>query len=231
MQSADLIKNETDIETAEGVRLPLVPAGVAVRGLAFALDLLFQGVLLFAVGIASAAAGLAGGGIFLLILFLTWWFYGVFFDMLLNGQTLGKKIVGIRTIRDNGSPITLDASIVRNLLLAADFLPFLWIGGLFSMVLTKNSRRLGDLVAGTIVIYQQKVVRTELTNSQQAAQLDLPLTASDQQALLSFAERFEQISPGRQAELANILAPHIQNPSGEPAQQLRDLGARIGGKS
>lgn len=230
MQANDLITNETDIETAEGVRLPLVPAGIGARGLAFLLDLTFQGILLSAVGLLTAFAGLAGGGLFLLILFLTWWFYGVFFDMLLNGQTPGKKILSIRTVRDNGSPITLDASIVRNLLLAADFLPLFWVGGVLCMVLSKNSRRLGDLVAGTMVIYQQKVSRTELHTTGQAAQLDVPLTAADQQALLSFAERFEQLSSSRQNELADILTPYIQNLGDHPAQQLRDLGARIGGK-
>lgn len=230
MQVTERIRNETDIETAEGVRLPLVPAGLAVRGLAFFLDLLIQGGILFGVALIASVLGLAGGGLFLLVLFLVWWFYGVVCDMLLNGQTLGKKIVGIRAVRDNGSPITLDASIVRNLLLAADFLPFFWVGGGLSMVLTKNSRRLGDLVAGTMVIYQQKVNRTALTNSGQAAQLSTPLNAEDQQALLSFAERFEQLSQSRQDELADILTPYIQNPNEQPAQQLRDLGARIGGK-
>lgn len=230
MQVTERIRNETDIETAEGVRLPLVPAGLAVRGLAFFLDLLIQGAILFGIALIASVLGLAGGGLFLLVLFLVWWFYGVVCDMLLNGQTLGKKIVGIRAVRDNGSPITLDASIVRNLLLAADFLPFFWVGGCLSMVLTKNSRRFGDLVAGTLVIYQQQVKRTPLTNSGQAAQLNTPLNAEDQQALLSFAERFEQLSESRQNELAEILVPHMQNPNEQPAFQLRDLGARIGGK-
>ncbi|HUY28344.1 MAG TPA: RDD family protein [Candidatus Binataceae bacterium] len=78
--------------------------------------------------------------------------YFIVSEMLTNGRSLGKYIIGLRVVRRDGMPIDLRASIVRNLMRIVDLLPEYYVAGLVSMVLSPSGERLGDHVAGTIVI-------------------------------------------------------------------------------
>jgi len=83
------------------------------------------------------------------------WGYYIFFEMLWNGQSPGKRWVGLRVIRTDGTPITLSESFIRNLTRFVDFLPAGYGIGILSMFLDKQSRRLGDLAAGTLVVHDR----------------------------------------------------------------------------
>jgi hypothetical protein len=87
--------------------------------------------------------------------FIFFWGYYIFFEMLWNGQTPGKRWVGLRVIRTDGTPITLSESFIRNLTRLVDFLPAAYGIGIISMFLDKQSRRLGDLAAGTLVVHDR----------------------------------------------------------------------------
>src|SRR5215510_11634669 len=87
--------------------------------------------------------------------FVLFWGYYIFFEMLWNGQTPGKRWVGLRVIRTDGTPITLSESFIRNLTRLVDFLPAAYGIGIISMFLDKQSRRLGDLAAGTLVVHDR----------------------------------------------------------------------------
>lgn len=84
-------------------------------------------------------------------------FYPVFFETWRNGQTPGKKMLGLRVVTEQGLPITFKASLLRNTLAAVDALPGAGGVALVSMLLSPNSQRLGDHLAGTLVIYDQPV--------------------------------------------------------------------------
>src|SRR6476620_10099025 len=108
-------------------------------------------VISMTVGIVSQHLA---GGIFLLLFFIVRWFYGVLFETFLNGQTPGKYMLGLRVLSDTGEPINGMQATLRNLLRAADtFLPLI---PLVVMPLSKKYQRLGDLVAGTIVVIEER---------------------------------------------------------------------------
>lgn len=93
--------------------------------------------------------------IFGLVAFVLLWGYYIFFEMLWNGQSPGKRLVGLRVLRADGTPITLTESIVRNLVRLIDFLPVFYGLGVIVMFANSQSRRLGDLAAGTLVVRDQ----------------------------------------------------------------------------
>lgn len=145
------------------------------------------------------------------------WFYPVFFEVR-NGQTPGKKAMGIHVINDNGTPVNWSASILRNLLRSVDFLPLMYCVGLISMLLNREFRRLGDLVAGTLVTYKEQTEqRTELPPADPLAPPQ-GLDIDEQLLLLLFAERSQSFSGERRIELANLLS-ELTGHEGEAAVQ------------
>jgi hypothetical protein len=86
------------------------------------------------------------------------WGYYIFFELNWSGQSPGKRWVGLRVIRVDGTPISLSESLIRNLIRLIDFLPVSYGIGVVTMFITSQSRRLGDLAAGTIVVWEQERV-------------------------------------------------------------------------
>jgi len=80
------------------------------------------------------------------------WGYFVFWEMIANGRSPGKWLVGLRVVRDDGFPLGFRDSLVRNLLRAVDLLPWYYTVGMVAMLVSPEGKRLGDLAAGTVVI-------------------------------------------------------------------------------
>lgn len=95
-------------------------------------------------------------GIFLVIMFLNTWGYYTISEGFFKGQSIGKHICGLRVIRDGGYPITFWPALLRNLVRSADSIIFYGIG-ITTMLLTRRFQRLGDLVAGTVVIQERSL--------------------------------------------------------------------------
>ena len=143
-------------------------AGLGSRALAHFIDWMIIIVSLYImVMLAAAGAGVLGVvssdlseiviGILILIMSLYPFAYFIFFEGLWNGQTLGKKMSGIRVRMVDGTPITFAASTGRNLLRVADFLPVLYFLGTVAMFVNPRLQRVGDLIAGTIVTHEVRV--------------------------------------------------------------------------
>ena len=96
--------------------------------------------------------------IFVFLLFIFLWGYYIYFEMVWNGQTPGKRWVGLRTIRADGTPAGASEFIIRNLIRLVDFLPVGYGVGLIVMFIHPQARRLGDLAAGTLVVFDRKPV-------------------------------------------------------------------------
>jgi uncharacterized RDD family membrane protein YckC/regulator of sirC expression with transglutaminase-like and TPR domain len=96
-----------------------------------------------------------------LIAFALFWGYYIFFEVLWNGQSPGKRWVGLRVIRTDGTPITFTESVIRNLVRLIDFMPAYYGIGVVTMFINAQSRRLGDLAAGTLVVYDRPTVTLE----------------------------------------------------------------------
>lgn len=152
------------IDTPEQVHLEFVLAGVGSRFMAAFLDTLIQAALyfvLFLVGLAFAFTGRAFSdspkwalAVVIFVFFLINWGYYAGFEIFWKGQTPGKRWAGIRVIKDSGRPINAFEAIARNLVRAVDWLPGLYGVGVVTMLLNAKHRRLGDFVAGTLVVHE-----------------------------------------------------------------------------
>jgi uncharacterized RDD family membrane protein YckC len=182
-------------------------AGTLPRAQAWTVDLFLRmGVFMLAM-IPLSLFGVGGNGLALLLLFALMWGYSVACEVWLGGQTLGKRALGLRVVNADGTPVTWLPSVVRNLLRVVDALPGVYGVGLISTLIDPHARRLGDIVAGTMVIHVSELPAGQQVPSQAAVPLPVVLVADEQAALVEFAERSGQLTPQRQEELANLLTP------------------------
>ena len=164
--------DQLSIATPELVAIEFPLAGLGSRFIAVLLDYLLQGgtvfilILIFALLLSgSTGSGVAHAGdnlsakwtiaILIAIPFLLEWGYFTLFEAFWRGQTPGKRIMRIRVIQQTGRPISLFESMGRNLLRAVDWLPAFYIIGVITMFATRRQQRLGDLIAGTLVVHER----------------------------------------------------------------------------
>jgi uncharacterized RDD family membrane protein YckC len=210
-------------------------AGPARRVVGHVLDLLLcygavaliALIVLLATGALSArgreigSAVKAGLGIILVVLFLAQWMYFVVWEGC-YGSSPGKMAVGVRVVTTSGRRIGWRSAALRNLLRAADLLPTAYVVGVVSMALSSRFQRLGDLVAGTMVIVPQRARAAralELSPPLTPRELaDLPdhvsLDADERTALELFLRRRETVGHAREHELASMIAPAIERKLG-----------------
>lgn len=199
------------VELAEGVEIRLRIAGPMVRAGAYLIDFIIRAGVLMVGGIVFALAGIAiggkvAGGLMLLAWFLMDWLYPVLFESGKRGATPGKRAVGLRVVQATGSPITFGQAVVRNFLRFIDGMPlFFYAFGLTSCLATKRFQRLGDLAAGTVVIYDRIQTLPVTAAPPPIAPVPLPvgLTADETRALALFRERAGLWSEGRRVEIAD----------------------------
>ncbi|CDF95270.1 MULTISPECIES: RDD family protein [unclassified Pseudomonas] len=194
------------VETPEGIDLPLRPAGLMPRALAFAIDLGIRGLILgFLFGILAFFGDL-GIGLGSILLFVVSWWYMVLFEVLRQGCSPGKQMMGLRVVQDDGRPIGWSASLIRNLLRFVDMLPFGYTFGAISCLQHPAFKRLGDLAAGTLVVYREQPVKRPALPLALPVRPPFVLSLNEQRAVLGFAERQAELSEARVNELAAILA-------------------------
>ena len=208
-----------DVDTPEQIRFSYRLAGPAQRCAAYLIDLIIRGTLMGLVGIVAAFSNLLGdgfgSGLALVAVFLLEWGYYIACEMLMGGQSIGKRALQLRVVRENGLSIGFADSFLRNLLRAADFLPLMNAVGLVVLSVDKRFRRLGDLVAGTIVVHEERqAIRPRLALSpaptlEELSRLPrrLDLAPSELDALDLFLRRSGQLNPARELELAEMVAP------------------------
>lgn len=211
------------VETPEGIDLHLRPASLVPRALAFAIDLAIRGLILGVAFVVLGLLGQFGMGLGTILLFLVTWWYMVLFEVLNQGRSPGKQLLGLRVVHDDGTPIGWAASLTRNLLRFVDLLPFGYTFGILSCLNHPAFKRLGDIAAGTLVVYREVAPsRPELPDAEPLP-APFPLTLSEQRALLGFAERGGQLSSARRAELAALLAEPLQVPAEQAEARLNGI--------
>ncbi|WP_289029629.1 RDD family protein [uncultured Paraglaciecola sp.] len=224
-----MIDNRYALETPEGIDIMLTPAGIGVRTMAFVVDLLIRGVVLFAASMALQFTGNMGQGLFFILLFCLEWFYPVLFEIY-RGATPGKKYFGLIVVYDNGLPITLPGSMLRNLFRSIDILPFAYLSGFVAILCSKQFKRIGDHVAGTMVVYQDTPSKVEHFTVDELPQITLSLTLEEQQTIVAYAERSHSFSEERLQELANQLEPMLECRGEEAVVKLKAMAAGLVGK-
>jgi uncharacterized RDD family membrane protein YckC len=158
--------------------------------------------------------------IFAVVAFLFFWGYDVAFEVLASGRTPGKRWNGLRVVRTEGQPIGFLASATRNLLRLIDWLPSLYVVGMISIFATRKNQRLGDIVAGTVVVREHRAgvesprtvapVHGASTGASSAAWDVSAITAEELAAVRSFLERRSDIDWNARNELATTLAARLR---------------------
>ncbi|MDQ2818589.1 MAG: RDD family protein [Candidatus Eremiobacteraeota bacterium] len=158
------------VRTPESIAFSYELAGLGSRFLAVGLDLIFQLMCLLCLVIAASAAShevrtlirsaqLNGrifesvlAGALIVAAFVILFGYFIAFEAMWNGQTPGKRAIGIRVVRDGGYPIGFTDSLIRNLIRVIEFAIGFYSMSAISTLVSKHNKRLGDLAAGTIVV-------------------------------------------------------------------------------
>lgn len=196
-------------ETPEGVSLSLRVAGPVVRACAFAIDAGIRGVLYLVLAYLLSMLGGLGWSLILIGWFVLEWLYPVLFEVR-RGSTPGKRAMGLQVVHDNGTPVAFSASMIRNIVRVVDFLPLLYGFGLAAMLTDRDFRRLGDLAAGTLVVYTDREAQSgalpDAPTDAQPVPLPVTLDLDEQLKLLLYAERSASLSRERRIELAEILS-------------------------
>jgi uncharacterized RDD family membrane protein YckC len=217
--------NKLIIETPEQVPLEFALAGIGSRFLAFLIDSLAQtllGLLLlisaliffrgqFAVLRESWQWALAA---LILLAFTLNYGYFALFEAIWNGQTPGKRAMHLRVISDSGRPITVYDALARNLLRLVDSLPALYAVGIITMFFSRQSKRLGDFVAGTVVVHEQPL--EEARPAWDADETESPpgydatrLSLEEAQLIEAFLARRATLDPATRERTARQIADRV----------------------
>lgn len=228
-------QTDTTIEVVapENIAFTYRVAGPFRRFPAYLLDGLIRVTILFVLAmfllLCSVAIGRMGMAIWIVVLFLLSWFYGGFFEAFWNGQTPGKRIMGLRVLSANGRPINGYQAVMRNLLRVVD----IYFTGIGVLVMACNRRfqRLGDLACGTMVVVEERpwlegVAKIDDPRAYQLASYlpsDLQVSRSLALALAHYAERRRFFPGARRREVAGHLAKPLLEQYGLPADTSYDL--------
>ena len=209
-----------EVHTPEGVALRLPAAGPVPRALAWLIDFGIRMGLLMAASMVLGALDEAGMGVYLLVLFVLFWLYPILCEGLFDGQTPGKRALDLRVVSSDGAPIGWLAACVRNLMRTVDMLPFAYATGLVACLCDRHGRRLGDLVADTLVVHVAPRRIDPVLPPVPPQAPGQSLLPDEQAAIVAFGERAPRLSAARQAELAALLQPLTGTAGGEGVRRL-----------
>jgi uncharacterized RDD family membrane protein YckC len=229
------------IDTPENIEFAYDIAGIGSRFLAAIIDTLVIAAALLILGLLVSVAGAnrnlvpttsssVVAAIGALLSFLILWGYYIVFELVWNGQSLGKRAIGLRVVREGGRPVTFVSSAIRNLIRIVDFLPAFYGIGVIVMFVDRRARRLGDLAGGTLVVKERRGVTLEsLTTAAvmsaapsngTAQALTLPnvhlLNDQDYSLVQEFLRRRDELGRDARVRLGAQLASGLQARLGLP---------------
>ncbi|HEY3397289.1 MAG TPA: RDD family protein [Armatimonadota bacterium] len=224
----DAIQDNLEIETPEHIVLRYELAGLGSRFVAVMLDGLTQFLVLATIfglvwrlgtflqsrtTVFTAIVVVSFSALFSLAYFIA-------FELAWKGQSPGKRWIGLRVIRSNGTPLSLTESAVRNIVRIVDWLPLLYVvGGLF-VFFSRYCQRVGDFAAGTLVVRERLAGPPRRRTAAIADQaVVLRLSREELDLVERFRERRTQLDPAARARLAAQIAQRLreQYPGALPA--------------
>lgn len=240
------LDSRIEIVTPENIAFHYLLAGPFRRLPAYLIDctacVLFLFVTLIAAGLWSSLGGMTGLGIglWLLLAFVVSWFYFGLFEAFWNGQTPGKRLMGLRVLSVDGRPINAMQAVVRNVLRSVDAMPILgpaevgipfYMVALVAMTASDRYQRLGDLACGTIVVVERRTKLRGVAPMQHPEVVRFAETVPPQfvagrglaHALSVYVARRELFPPARRFEIARTLGEPLTQRLGLPPETNPDL--------
>jgi uncharacterized RDD family membrane protein YckC len=227
------------IAAADGVEIRLRPAGAARRCFAAAIDLLLITGTTTLIALACAAAPEALRALIVPTAgFLLLWGYHVWFEVRNAGVSPGKRVCGLRVVDADGLPITLPQAMVRSVLRLLDLAPLAGGVGLTAILLDRHGRRLGDLVAGTVVIHEPPppALPLALLAERRHNTLDTPalrrrvaarIGLAERELLVAFVLRADGLEERARLDLAESLGARLRRELDLPEEAAHLSGENL----
>lgn len=228
------------VKTPESIAFSYELAGIGSRFLAVAIDLAIQLAILFAIfwgltliSFSMTAAHVGGAvnkyaesiaiGFLVAIVFLVFFGYFILFEAFLNGRTPGKKLMGLRVVRDGGYPIDFTSAAIRNLIRVGEATLGFYAISAIACIASPENKRLGDMAAGTIVVRDSPIasLSTLVAQSQEAPRTTM-LTDQEHAIVDQFVARRKTLAPAVRAQLAARIAAQIRHRVSYDLQKLPD---------
>ena len=218
-------------------------AGLGSRFIASTIDSFIQLALVLALGLA-VGPGLSALGVsdsvtlplFIAVVTLVFLGYYPTLEILMRGRTIGKRAQGLRVVQVNGQPARAGTIVLRELMRIVDYLPSSYLIGALAILLSKRSQRVGDMVAGTIVVRERKVPPPQPPEVPLPGTMGEPLpdtaalTEQDYAAVRAFLQRRAGLDAAARRDLAERLAralePRVGPRSNPDAEVFLELIAR-----
>lgn len=207
--------------------------------MAFLVDSLIEAVIMIGLALVLILTSLGRArfesswtrALLILGFFVVYWGYFALFEALMQGQTPGKKVVGIRVVKDSGRAIRPTEAVTRNFMRVIDQLPGFYLFAMISMLVSKEKKRIGDYVAGTVVVHEKAAqeVYMDLQQLDTAVPVHdwiMKLSNRDLELIESFLHRRITFEPGARNVAAIRIVQHIRTKSGEgpaPGQSDEDF--------
>jgi uncharacterized RDD family membrane protein YckC len=237
MPSAPQLDSHVQVVTPENIAFEYRVASPFERGMALLIDVLVcltTFATIFAVSLAIfGAAGVMGFGlaIGLIVAFALVWFYGGFFETVWNGQTPGKRALGLRVVQVDGRPINALQAVLRNFCRGFDMLPdFSHLLGLVAMTCNQRYQRVGDIVCGTMVVSEDRslarrpanLADIDLTHVVNLLPANVYPSRSLTKVLVQYVDRRRVFGPARRAEIARHVGQMLVERYGLPPDTDHD---------
>jgi uncharacterized RDD family membrane protein YckC len=214
--------------TPEYVEFNFVLSGLMSRFLAWLIDS-FVAVLIALVILVGLSFGMLvfpgfASALGFVVWFLIDWGYMILFESVWSGQTLGKRALGLRVIQESGVRVGFYQSLLRNLARPVDRLPLFYLVGGVSALFSDSQQRLGDMLAGTIVVRERRLQipsalerpegDTSLLDDAEFRARVARLSAEEEAALFSAALRREELGMEARLSLFSTLARRLEEELG-----------------
>ncbi|MCP9491515.1 MAG: RDD family protein [Solirubrobacteraceae bacterium MAG38_C4-C5] len=227
-----VLDDRVAIATPEGVELELTLAGLGSRAIAGGIDLAIKGLLIGLLALALLATGVLGVTLLIPVIAIVLLGYDIAFETLAQGRTPGKRMAGLRVVREGGGPVDISSSAIRNVVRLVDGLPLSYAPTIVSIAVTRRNQRPGDLVAGTLVV-RERLAATTVERADQGPDLeevgwDVSAVDGHQMAMVrSFLARRDGLRPAARERLAEQLAaglrPRVGGADEDDAESFLEL--------
>ena len=234
-----MVSKTLTIQTPEGIVFPLLLADPVTRFLALVIDRLCVYLLSSVAGALLNFAGVINrdfaGAAVMIIVFVISLGYGIALEWLWQGQTVGKRIMRLRVMDEQGLRLTFSQIVIRNLLRFVDALPLFYLVGGVSSLISPRAQRIGDIAANTIVISHPRIAEPDLDqvlpgkfNSLRrhpnlAARLRQRISPREAGIVVQALARRDAISPDARVRLFGEVRRHMERLVTFPPETVEGL--------